>query len=226
MARQWRTVLMVAACSLSLAEPRAHAQQAVYNFTTYTIQPTVINWITCGSTQQDSGCFGSGQFGPFGRVCAVLEGKLETHGGTSKQPVYVMDSYAGNAAKVALDVYRKTVITTQSTITTTFTLTKTLSLPLTGGGSVTCQEAANKAVIAAGTSSSTTAALIDKKTLAVTSYGGFSPPEDVLSIVADAQGYLSINFTGGFYLLGPNGQGVEDGGGGAIVIPGDNAYIP
>ncbi len=226
MARYRRMCLMVAACGLGLAGPPARAQQDSYNFTTYNISPTAISWITCGSTPESSGCFGSGQFGPFGRVCAVLEGKLETHGGTARQPVYVMDSDVGNAGKVALDVYRKTVVTTQSTITTTFTLTKSLNLPLTGGATVTCQAAANKAVIAAGTGSSTAAALIDKKTLAVSSYGGFSPPEDVTSIIVDAQGYLSINFTDGFYLLDPSGQSIEDGGGNAIVIPGDNAYIP
>ena len=81
-------------------------------------------------------------------------------------------------------------------------------------------------MIAAGTSSSTNAAVIDKKSGAVQSTGGFSPPETVSSIMVDAAGYLSINFTGGFYLLGPTGQGVEDGGGNAIVIPRDNAYIP
>ena len=226
MARHARIILMATACGLSMAAPCAHAQQASYNFTTYNISPTAISWITCGSTPQSSGCFGSGQFGPFGRVCAVLEGRLETHGQTAKQPVYVMDSNVGNAGKVALDVYRKTVVSTQSTITTTFTLTDSLSLPLTGGAAVTCQAAANKAVIAAGTGASTVAALINKKSLAVSSYGGFSPPEDVSSIVVDAQGYLSINFTGGFYLLDPAGQSIEDGGGNAIVIPGDNAYLP
>ena len=156
----------------------------------------------------------------------MLEGALDTHGGISRQPIYIMDSNAGGGTSVALDVYRKTVVTTKNTITTTFKLIKAASLPLAGGSSTNCKAAANAAVIAAGTSTSTTAALINKTTLKVQNYGGFSPPEDVSSITVDAAGYLSINFTNGFYLLGPDGQSVGDGGGNAIVIPPDNAYIP
>jgi hypothetical protein len=148
------------------------------------------------------------------------------HGSTQEQRLYVTDSDAENRGKVHLLEFKKTVVTGSSKITATIVQGRFVALPLAGGGSVTCQEAANKTMIAAGTNTSTNAALIDKASLSVSAFGGFEPAETVSSIISDASGYITVNFSSGFYLLGPSGRSVSIGGGNAVIFPADNAYIP
>jgi hypothetical protein len=198
-------------------------------YTTYNFTPTQVSWITCGSTQGSEGCYGSGSLNGYGHLCAVLEDNDISKSGSynSKQRLYFMDNNATGNNDVALHVLEKKITVSDNYATTTFTKVDDVALPLTDGAA--CQIAANKVVILAGTTQSTNAAYIVKKTLAASSYGGFSPPEQVTSITSDAAGYISVNFAGspftGFYLIGPNGEGEEDGGGNAYVIPKDNGLI-
>jgi hypothetical protein len=224
-------LVMGAVLMIALAGPKpARAQDGANFYTTFSVSKTAINWTTCGSTQQSEGCFGAGSISPFGNVCAVLQGLAVTVGNTVNQKLYVFDSDYKSSGNVFLHVFKKTVVITSSTLTTTFTPERKIGLALTGGSKVTCYAAANAHVIVAGTSASFTAVEISKANLATASIGGFSPPEPVTSIVADDRGYIVVNQgngTGtGFYLLGPNGGGVEDGGGNVVIFNSENAYIP
>jgi hypothetical protein len=151
-------------------------------------------------------------------------------GQTTRQKLYVIDSNFTHKGDVYLRVFDETVVATSSTITTTFKSAGRIALGLPGGENVGCSAAGNASVIVAGTSASPQAAVINKKTLAVSAVGGFSPPEYVTSIFADGNGYIAINqgaTTGtGFTLLGPDGSPVEDGGGNAVVFNTTNAYLP
>lgn len=192
-------------------------------FTTYGFSGSQFTWLTCGSTPEEEGCFGSGTVTGFGNICAVLEDAQHGHGSTTTQRIYVLDNQAAGKS-VALDVLDETIVVSQSGYaTTTFSAVKSVALPLVAGGK--CQAAANSVAILAGTSKSTVASYIAKKTLVASAYGGFSPPETVTSITADASGYIAVNFTDGFYLIGPDGSGEEDGGGNQLVIPQNQALV-
>ena len=203
----------------------AIAQTGPSNYTTYNFSPTSITWITCGSTSTSEGCYGSGEINGFGKICAVLQDTAKASD-KSRNDLYVLDSDYKHQGTVALHVIRKTVTTANGFITTKFARLQTIDLPLQGGHNVGCQAAANASVVIVATNASTTAVEINKGTFSAGSVGGFSPPSTVTSIVADAAGYITVNFGEGFYLFGPDGSGVEDGGGSAYLIPGDNAYIP
>jgi hypothetical protein len=159
-----------------------------------------------------------------------LQGPQQVHGDTVDQKLYVLDADANDAGTVTLNVFKTEIVISDSDITTTFSPAKTVTLPLPGGSKVTCSAAANKAVLVAGTSTSDNAVSINKKTYALQTVGGFSPPETVTSIVANDQGYISVNQGSGsgtgFTLLGPDGSLVEDGGGNASVFNSTNAYLP
>jgi hypothetical protein len=219
-----RTAIAAAGIALCSAMP-AHAQL----YTTYSFTPTSLNWTTCGSLLGSSGCFSSGSVISFGHICAVLEDKSRSQSGSydSKQRIYVMDNNATGNNDVVLDVLEKKIVVSDNYATTTFTKIADASLPLVGGAA--CQIAANNVVILAGTTQSTNAAYIVKKTLAVSSYGGFTPPLEVTTITSDASGYITVNFAGnpftGFGLIGPNGAEESGGGGNAYVIPKDNGLI-
>jgi hypothetical protein len=219
-----RTAIAAAAVALCGAMP-AHAQL----YTTYNFTPTTLSWITCGSIPGSSGCFGAGSVSTFGHICGVLEDKSKSKSGSysSKQRIYVMDDNATGNNDVVLHVLEKKIAVNGNQAITTFDKVADASLPLVGASP--CQIAANNVVILAGTTQSTNAAYIVKKTLAVSPYSGFSPPINVAAITSDASGYITVNFADntytGFDLIGPDGEGLEGGGGNAYVIPKDNGLI-
>jgi len=208
----------------------AHAQGSVAVYTTYTVNPGSISWVTCGSTVDGEGCYGSGALGPFGKVCAVIEGRKTKAGDTTVQDLYVLDSNYRQTGSVFLRAFKITYVVSSTYITTTINPRANVGLPLNGGAKVKCQAAANDSLLVAGTSTSPQAVGIDKLTLAFSQLGGFSPPLNVTSIVANDDGYIAINQgsgdASGFYLIGPKGAGVEDGGGSALIFSTTNAYIP
>jgi hypothetical protein len=234
MSALFRLGAWVGAPALALTLNASPAQASVDGanfYITFNVNPTSISWVTCGSTQQDEGCYGSGTISPpFGKVCAILQGPQHVHGDTVDQKLYVLDADANNAGAVTLNVFKTEIVISDSYITTSFSPSKTVTLPLPGGSKVTCAAAANKSVLVAGTSTSDNAVSINKKTYALQTVGGFSPPETVSSIVANDQGYISVNQGSGsgtgFTLLGPDGSLVEDGGGNAVVFNSTNAYLP
>jgi hypothetical protein len=72
---------------------------------------------------------------------------------------------------------------------------------------------------------------ISKTDFSLSTVPGFFPPVPVISIIADDRGYVSVNFGSatitGFVLFGPDGQLVEDGGGGPVILLNEqNAYKP
>jgi hypothetical protein len=224
---------MAAALLIGLGTTPAPALINDNLFTTYQVNSndTTISWVTCGATQQASGCFDSGQLSGFGKVCAVMEVAPKIVGNTVTQGVGVLDGSFQGGSSVVLDVYRKIDVITASFDTTTFTLVSRLALPLTGGASVSCFMAANAGFVFVGTSKSTSAVKINKTNFSLSTVGGFSPPIPVNSIIADDRGYVSVSFgsgnNSGFVLFGPDGGSVEDGGGGPVILLNEqNAYKP
>ena len=128
-------------------------------FTTYTIDSahTNVSWLVCGSTQNTSGCYASGNLGPFGKVGALMEGnpKTDLSTNTVTRAIYVLDIASGsNLNEVELSVYTKTDTITPDFDTVSVTLSKTVSLPLVGGTSAGASMAANNKFLFIGTNRS------------------------------------------------------------------------
>jgi hypothetical protein len=185
-------------------------------FTSYFFDPTqtIPTWIVCGSTQNTSGCYGSGTLGPFGKVGAMLEGNPRTDLGTNTvtREIYVLDVAGGtNQDQVVLNVYTKTDVITPDFDTVTVTLSQAITLALTGGPSAKGLMAANKKVLLVGTNLTAVALELDKRTLTTTQFSG---PSNLSSITADQYGYLSADFGDDqFVQLDPNGDSIQGGGG-------------
>ncbi|HEX3664850.1 MAG TPA: hypothetical protein VHU23_06440 [Rhizomicrobium sp.] len=196
-------------------------------FATYSASQdgTSVSFSVCGSVQEAEGCFGGGSFGPFGHACAVIEGKPKTKGDVVTRDVYVLDKGAQSDSTAVLDVYKRTDTITSSSDTIQVSLTKAVSLGLPGGPSTECSMGAGKDYVFAATTASTQVAAINMSTLAVSLEGGFSPPATVTSITADDRGYVSVQFTEGFYVFGPDGSGLEDGGGNAALVNTRNGWL-
>jgi hypothetical protein len=229
--RTHSTLAHIALFLVATAPCAAEARAPLINanlYTTYQFASNnqALSWVTCGATQGSEGCFGSGEISPFDNICAVLEGSAKIKGDTVTQDIYIFDKVTGKSPSLYLDVYKKTDVITESYDTTTFTQTQHVNLQLPASGKAACYAAAGPVAIYAATSTSQTAVQISKTTFGVFSVGGFSPPETVTGIQADSRGYVSINFTGGFYLFGPTGAGEEDGGGNALLLNETSALVP
>jgi hypothetical protein len=210
-----------------LVPGQAVAQAGSTLFTTYNFSPSEFTWLTCGSTSVSEGCYGSGTVSGFGNACAILSDGVTGISTKFEQRIYVLDKNATGKNDAVLHVLTRQVYVDGSGFAhTKFTKAKDVSLPLTGGNGVRCFASDNAAIIATGTSKSTEAAIVNKSSLVASSYGGFSPPADMIGITTDASGYITLNFDGGFYLLGPDGSLQEDGGGNAYLIPLHNAITP
>jgi hypothetical protein len=186
---------------------------------------TDVSFDVCGSTQQSNGCYGGATLGPFGHACGVIEGAPKTKGDVVTRDIYVLDKGSTGTSQAVLDVYKRTDTITDTFDTVQVSLTQSVSLGLPGGPSTECSMAAGKAYVFAATTASTQAAAIDISSLAVSLVGGFSPPADVTSITADDRGYVSIQFTSGFYVFAPDGSGEEDGGGNAALVNTRNGWL-
>jgi hypothetical protein len=183
-----------------------------------------VYWTVCGSTADSEGCYDSGSMGPFGKAGALIEGNPSVDASTSTvtRYVYIVDIAAGSGTDVALNVYKRTDVVTSSFDTTTITLEKNVPLTLTGGATAICSMAANSEYLFIGTDQSPFAIKVKKNTLATTTVGGFSPPENVTSITADKYGFVTVtfggSFSGGFYTYDPTGALAEDGGGSEFML--------
>src|SRR5712691_3272628 len=107
-------------------------------YTTYSLDTaqTNVSWVVCGSTQNTSGCYASGNLGPFGKVGALMEGnpKTDLSTNTVTRAIYVLDIASGtNQNEVVLDVYTKVDTITTDFDTITVTLSQTISLPVVSG---------------------------------------------------------------------------------------------
>lgn len=187
--------------------------------------------VVCGSTAQSSGCYGSAGLGPFGKVGAMIEGNpsynLKTNTVTRK--IYIVDTASGTTGTgVTLYVYKKTDTITAAFDTIAVSLTNTVQLPLTGGATTICSMAGNNGYLFIGTDQSPQAVRVQKSNLTTQVIGGFSPPINVTSITSNKAGYVTVTFGGftsgedGFYTFGPNGGGVQDGGGAWFMLSTDS----
>jgi hypothetical protein len=64
-------------------------------YTTYTTfdNKTTLDWSVCGSLPDSSGCYASGQLGPFGQIGSIIEGakSYNVSKGTVTRYLYVID---------------------------------------------------------------------------------------------------------------------------------------
>jgi hypothetical protein len=175
-----------------------------------------VAWVVCGSTQQSSGCFDSGNLGPFGKVGAMIESDPAVKGNTVTRGIFIVDcNSSGNG--VELYGYKRVDTITTSFDTTTITLIKQIPLPLTGGSSATCSMVANqKLLFIASDQGGGGVVEVQKSNLNVTQLGGFAPP---IILTVNQYGFVTVtsgsfgNNNGSFEQFNPAGQGVGDGGG-------------
>jgi hypothetical protein len=224
-------------CALAPALTQAQTATAPDStlYTSYTVSSSLqsVDWIVCGSTTETDGCYASGSLGTFGRVGAMLESQPVVSGNSVTREIYVLDIATGSAATgVSLFVYTKTDVVSALSDQVTVTPIQTISLPLVGGSSVTASMAANSSILYVGTNQSTQAVSIVKDVWTVATVGGFSPPITVASITANSYGYVTLTFGtpggqfSGFYVFGPTGASVEDGGGPDFILDNLNAVVP
>jgi len=191
-------------------------------YTTYTIPDKArneVNWVVCGSVGTTNGCYGSGTLSPFGEIGSIIEGSkhYDLSAGTVTRYLYVIDGEYGSAQDgVALYAYKRVDTITADSASTTFTLEKTLALPLTGGSSAVIYAAGNADYLVIGSSLSTLPADVTKKTYAI--YNGAPISGAPISITADNYGYITVTTDGDFYVIGPNGEAQQDGGGAPSMV--------
>jgi hypothetical protein len=230
-----RTLYLAVGCLTAMAGdiPAAYAgsaSQAADLYTTYNVADASLSWSTCGSVPGSDGCYGSGNVGPFTRICAVLETPKQFDAASSEQRIFVVDGNDSGKHTVSLSVFTKRDVVSGPSATTTITRAAKIDLPLNRAPGDHCFAARNAAVLVVGTAATTTAAIIDETNFNVSTLGGFSPPINVSSVLANEAGYISINYgssaaDSGFILLGPDGTSVEDGGGMESLFGSQNAYL-
>jgi hypothetical protein len=190
-------------------------------FTTYTTDSakTTLDWVVCGSIGTGSGCYGSGELGPFGHIGSIIESAkvYDVREGTVTRFLYVVDQAYGSAQNgVALYVYQRVDTIASSFDNTKFTLGKTISLPLVGGSQAVVFVAANQGYLVIGTSNSTVSIEVNKRTFLITPLTIISGIPS--SITADNYGYVTVTSADGFFVVGPDGTVREDGGGSPFTI--------
>jgi hypothetical protein len=202
-------------------------------YTTYLLESnnTKVNWVVCGSMGMNSGCFGIGNLGPFGRVGAMIEGDpvQNLKNNTVTRHIYVLDVASGSGGNgVALYTYKKVDSITANSDTITVTLLNTITLPLTGGEATVASMAANKTFLYIGTNQDQLGVELQKRNLTVTQFGEGISPDNVTSITADQYGYIAVIWGNGSgsEQFGPNGKGLEEGGGAYFTLNTVQATLP
>ena len=197
--------------------------------TTYTLGPSFqqVIYLTCGNTQETSGCYASGELGPFGHVGAIIEGKARESGNVVTREVYVIDTASGATANgVTLSVYKKTDTVTASEDTVEVSLERSVPLPLKGGAHASCYVAGNPSYLYIATNTGPTAVQVKKAGFDLTTITSPTPDTTtrVFSISASTAGWVTIDFGGespsdaSYVNFNAVGQEFEQGGG-------NNAFI-
>lgn len=204
-------------------------------YTTYTLDGarSSVSWTVCGSTQQTSGCYGSGPLEPFGKIGAMIEGNpaYNLAKGTVTRYIYILDIESGSSKNgVSLYVYRKADTITASSDSISVTLFKTINLPLTGGTGASASMAANNSFILIGTDQGGVTVKVAKGNLAVTQLGGLLG-SDIGAITTDKYGYITVTSTivngvSSFFVVTPSGGEVESGGGAPFMLNTVQATLP
>ncbi len=190
-------------------------------FTTYTTDnaKTTLHWSICGSISTGSGCYSSGQMGPFGKIGSVVEGSKAYNNvkGTITRHIYVIDQEYGSGQNgIALYDYQRVDTIANAYDSANVTLAKTVSLPLTGGSSALVFVGANKGYLVIGTNMSAIPVKVTKSNYAITPLNIISQIPD--SISADNYGFITVTSPFGFFVVGPNGAVQEDGGGSPFTV--------
>jgi hypothetical protein len=190
-------------------------------FATFNNSKTSVSFIVCGATGGTSGCYGSATLSaPFDYACGVLQGKPKTKGDTMTRAIYVLDKRTSSTVDAMLYVYERKDVIANGSDSVSATLMATVDLGITGGASSHCMLGGNQAFVYAATDASSGVVAVNKTTNATSSLSG-TP----LSITADDRGYIAMNFTWGFDVVDPDGNGQEDGGGTASFINQRNGWI-
>jgi hypothetical protein len=217
--------LLIALLPLCLATPAmANTRVDSTLFTTYTLgrSSQQINYLVCGSTQESSGCFTSGEIGPFGRVGAIIEGKVRESGDVVTREIYVIDTASGVRANgVTLSVYRKTDTVTATDDTVEVSLVRSVPLPLKGGAHANCYVAGSTSYLYVATDKGPTAVQVAKGSLELTEISSATIPAAtrVLSISATTAEAVTIAFGGetpsaaNYVSYNAAGEQFEQGGG-------------
>jgi hypothetical protein len=215
------TVLLGAAAFPAMASRPSHystlpPDNALY--TTYEFYNNFANilFLVCGSTVGTSGCYGSGQLGPFGHVGAIIEGNetIDVQTQTVTRKIYVVDQSVGGGTGTKLFIYTKKDVIGTTDDAVGVTLTDSVNLPLVGGANVRTFLAANRTSVYIGTSQTPFPVAVDKSTLAVTQLPSSS--SNVSSITANKYGYVTVS-AGEMFVYGPTGA-LEESGGGSYIM--------
>jgi hypothetical protein len=227
-----RTITLAGACLLSLAAIPVSAQDAKSPpgsglYTTYTLGGDTGSYTVCGRIGKSQGCFATGSFPQrFEEGCAMLEGTAKTKGDVITRMIYILDKRSADNTPVQLLVFRRTDTVSNDDVTVQLQLIEQVSLGITGGSQAQCSMAANAKYVYAGTNVDTNAVSVDKSSYAVVPIGQFVPPATLTSITAEDRGYVSLQFTAGFYLYDPTGNLEGSGGGDAAEVGTTNAWVP
>lgn len=197
-------------------------------FTTYEFVDglTELDWVVCGSTQDATGCYSSGQLGPFENVGALMEGNPRTKGDQVTRDLYIVDVGTGSSVtSITLYVYKKVDTISSNYDSATVTLVKTITLALGGGTGAVCYMAANNSFLFIATDQGPQAFEVNKSSFKPTQVEAIAGI-NISSITADKYGFVTItqgNGIGnppvfGFAVYGPKGDLIEDGGGESFML--------
>jgi hypothetical protein len=194
-------------------------------YTTYLLKNnnTTVLWVVCGSMGMNSGCFGIGNLGPFGKIGAMIEGEPAQNlkNNTVTRRLYVLDVAAGSGGNsVVLNTYKKVDTITANSDTIAITLLNSTTLPLTGGRATLASMASNKKSLYIGTNQDQLAVEVQKPDLTVTQFGEGISTDNVTSITADPYGYIAVIWGkgSGSEVIGPNGSPQSSGGGAYFTL--------
>ncbi len=197
--------LVAAACVAAHPTPAAAARAVTgaalattttpYFYSTYQRYGANILWITCGHDTASSGCYGSGDLGPFGRPCALAgEG----------QNVVVADANPANPQQTLLYFYARV-----ESNRPTATLVKTVPVAIPASATATCQLAVHNNIAYFGTSASPMFYKVDMTTWAATSGSTCGGNTSAITVSDKA---VVVSQTNCFSLFDASGTMQEDGG--------------
>jgi len=164
-------------------------------YSTYQRYGANILWITCGHDATSSGCYGSGDLGPFGRPCALA--------GDGRN-VVVADASPANPQQTLLSFYKRTESARPAA-----TLARTVAVAIPASATATCHLAVRGNLAWFGTSASPTFYKVDLTTGTATAgstCGGNT------SAVTGSDKVVVVSQTDCFSAFALSGALQEDGG--------------
>ena len=186
-------LLAVTCAAAHAATPAPSAQVAVaaatpYFYSTYQRYGANILWITCGRDTNSSGCYGSGDLGPFGRPCALAG---------DGPNVVVADASPANPQQTLLYFYTRV-----ESNRPTATLVRTVPVAIPASATATCHLAVRGNLAWFGTSASPTFYKVDLGTgiaTAGSTCGGNTSEitvSDKAVVVSQTNCYSAFDLTG------------------------------